>query len=92
MSLVEICHMSRLLVVPSPTLESHRSPLLSYQACYHQTILTTMSFVIPLCDSARADWRSEFAKLDVTLTACDLVVGVCVSRCEMPDRSQVDSG
>ena len=53
-----------------------------------------MSFnsVIPLCDSARAAWRSESVKLDVTLTARDLVIGVCVSRCEMSEGSQVDSG
>ena len=44
-----------------------------------------MSFnsVIPLCDLARAGWRSESAKLDVTLTAQDQVVGICVSMCKM---------
>ena len=41
---------------------------------------------------SRADWRSESAKLDVTLTARDLVIGVCVSRCKMSDGSQVYSG
>ena len=59
-----------------------------------QNFLTTMSFnsVFPLCNSARAAWRLESAKLDVTLTACNQVVGVCVSRCEMSQGSQVDSG
>ena len=48
--------------------------------------------VIPLSDSARAAWRSKSAKLDVTLTVHDQVVGVCVSRYEMSEGSQVDSG
>ena len=53
-----------------------------------------MSFnsVIPLCDLARAAWRSESAKLDITLTARDRVVGVCVSRCKMSEGSKVSSG
>ena len=53
-----------------------------------------MSFnsVIPLCDLASAAWRSESAKLDVTLTAHDREVGICVSRCEVSEGSQVDSG
>ena len=53
-----------------------------------------MSFnsVIPLCDSARVAWRSESAKLNVTVPAHEWVVGACVSRCEMSEGSQVDSG
>ena len=53
-----------------------------------------MSFnsVTPICDSARAAWRSESDKLDITLTAREWVVVVCVSRCEMSEGSQVDSG
>ena len=81
MSLVEIHHMSHLLVVPPlPDLSS-------------LNFLTTMSFnsVIPFRDSARADWRSESAELNVMLTASNLVVGIYVSRCKMFDGSQVDS-
>ena len=52
----------------------------------------SFSSVISLCYLARGDWRSESAKLAVTLTAYNLVVGICVSRCEMSDGSQVDSG
>ena len=53
-----------------------------------------MSFnsVIPLRDSARADWRSESAKLEVTLTPIDLGVGVCVSKLDRSAGSSVDSG
>ena len=40
----------------------------------------------------RADWKSESAKLEVMLTLRDLGVGVCVVRCDMSDRSYVDSG
>ena len=92
MSLVEICHMIHLSVVPPPLSESHK-PNLGLSGL-SSNFFTTMSFnlVVPLCDSARAAWRSESAKLDVTLTAHDQVVGVCVSRCEMSEGSQVDSG
>ena len=53
-----------------------------------------MSFnsVIPLHHSTRDDWKSESVKLEVTLTPCDLGVGVCVSRCDMSAGSYVDSG
>ena len=52
-----------------------------------------MSFnsVIPLCNLARTDWSSESAKRDITLTACDWFISVCISKCEISDASQVDS-
>ena len=43
-------------------------------------------------DSARATWRSESAKLDVTLTARNQAVGIYVSRCKMSKGSQGNSG
>ena len=53
-----------------------------------------MSFnsVIPLRYSTTADWKLESAKLEVTLTPCGLVVGLCVSRCDMSAGPFVDSG
>ena len=96
MSLVEICLMSHLVVVQPLPSKSHRSPVLDHQASHHQTFLPqcllTLLFPVILCDSARAACRSESAKLDVTLTACDQLVGICVSRCEMSEGSQVDPG
>ena len=79
MSLVETCHMCRWLVVPPPPLESHRNPVVGLLALSSVNFLATMSFnsVIPLRDSTRADWISESAKLEVTLTPHDLGVGVC---------------
>ena len=48
MSLAETRHTSGLLIVPPPPLESHRSPVLGYQACHHsafspQCLLTLLS-------------------------------------------------
>ena len=75
-------------------LRKSQMPSLGSSGFSSPNFFTTMSFnsVIPLCDSARAAWRSESAKLDVTLTARDQVVGVCVSMCKMSEGSQVDSG
>ena len=75
------------------TFRKSQKPNLALSSLSSLNFLTTMSFnsVIPLWDSARANWRLESAKLDVTLTACDLVVGVCVSRCKISDGWKVDS-
>ena len=56
--------------------------------------LATMSsnLVIFLWDSTRAEFRSESAKLEVTLTPHDLGVGICVSMCDMCEGSHVHSG
>ena len=88
----KICHMSHLLVEPPPLSESHRSSVLDHQASHQQTFFTTMSFnsVIDLCDSARAAWRLESAKLDITWATHEGVVGVCVSRCKMSEGLQGD--
>ena len=71
-SLVEICHMSHLLVVPPPLSESHRSPVLDHQASPHQTFLPQclLTLLFP-------------SVIQQELTARERGVGICVSRCEM---------
>ena len=95
MSLVEIRHMSLLYFVrcTTSTFRKSQKPNLGLSGL-SSNFFTTMSFnsVIPLCNSARGAWRSESAKLDLTLTVHDQIVGVCVSRCEMSEGSQVNSG
>ena len=76
------------------TFRKSQKPSLGSSGLSSLSFLTTLSFnsVIPLWDSARADWRSESAKLEVTLTPRDLGVGVCVSRLDRSAGSSVESG
>ena len=60
---------------------------MGYQPC-HQSF----NSILPLRDSARADWKSEPAKLDVTLTPRYLGKGVCISGCDMSAGSYMDYG